>query len=236
MKRLHISFVLALVTLLTASAVVPAMAASSYWQRMAGGFPNNVVVHEYVYDYQGEELTITARIPQLVGVADALWQIEFNHSLRERLTAYVTDLKGLAAEAWALGFEFRTHPYEGIVDFEIKLNRGGLLSIAIVNYAYTGGAHGMTYYDYINVDLTNGQTINFTQFFNTDEELQRAAGVIDAEISEQPYQFFVNSFSAADFNENQGFYLQDTQAVICFGLYEIAPYASGIQEFAVSAP
>ncbi|MDI9458955.1 MAG: RsiV family protein [Limnochordia bacterium] len=30
--------------------------------------------------------------------------------------------------------------------------------------------------------------------------------------------------------------MTDSHVVVCFGLYELAPYASGIQEFAVSAP
>ncbi len=234
-KSSKTGFVFLLVTLL-ATGAVPARAANSYWGRMAGGFPNDVVVYEHVYQYQGEELTITARIPQIAGAADALWQAEFNQNLRNRLDTYVSGLRELAAEAWALDIEYRTQPYEGVVDFEIKLNRGGLLSIAIVNYAYTGGAHGMTYYDYINVDLTNGQPIGFSQLFSTNEELERAAGIIDAIIAEQPYQFFVTEFLVTDFSENQSFYIQDTQAVISFGLYELAPYASGVQEFAISAP
>lgn len=236
MKRLPTRLIFVLVTLLILAAAGPVMAANSYWQRMAEGFPNEVVVYEHVREYHAPELTIIARIPQLAGTADTLWQTEFNQGLRDRLEAYVSDLKGLAAEAWALDAEYRTQPYEGVVDFEVKLNRGGLLSISIVNYAYTGGAHGMTYYDYLNVDLTNGQLIDFSQLFDTSEELERAAGIIDAQIAEQPHQFFIDGFLVADFHEDQGFYLQDTQAMICFGLYELAPYSSGIQEFAIPAP
>jgi hypothetical protein len=232
------SAVSVLVILLIASAMVQAEIVNSYWQRMAEGFPNPTLVHEYVYEYRGPELEITARIPQLAGVADSLWEADFNQNLRDRLDAYVTELKESAQEAWSLGAEseYRPFPYEGIVDFEVKLNQGGLLSIAVLNYTYTGGAHGMTYYDYINVDLTSGHPIGFGELFNTDAELERAAGVIDARIKEEQDHFFIDTFAQDQFNEDQGFYLKDTQVVICFGLYDLAPYAYGIQEFAISAP
>ncbi|MCK9525696.1 MAG: DUF3298 and DUF4163 domain-containing protein [Limnochordia bacterium] len=225
-----------LVVLLVAGARVEVAAANSYWQRMGEGFPNSILVHEYVYEYRGPELEITARIPQLAGVDSALWQAEFNESMHHHLEAYVAELKDVAAEVLGFDEEHPRFPYEGIMDFEVKLNRGGLLSIAIVNYSYTGGAHGMTYYDYINVDLTVGHHISFHELLDSEAELNRAAEIVNAKISEQPDHFFVDSFTPSEFHEEQGFYLQDTGAVICFGLYELAPYAYGISEFAVPAP
>lgn len=237
MRRLGMTSVLLLfVVLCCASAVVYAGAANSYWQRMAEGFPNSILVYDYVYEYRGSELEITARIPQLAGMADSVWQTDFNQDLRDRLDAYVTELQELAAEAWSLDAEYHPFPYQGIVDFEVKLNQGGLLSIAVLDYTYTGGAHGMTYYDYINVDLTSGHHIGFGDLFNTDDELERASGLIAARIAEEPSQFFIDTFTADQFHEDQGFYLQDTQVVICFGLYELAPYAHGIQAFSIPAP
>ena len=35
------------------------------------------------------------------------------------------------------------------------------------------------------------------------------------------------------FAEDQSFYFKDDHIVVVFGLYEIAPYAAGIQEFAL---
>ncbi len=235
MKKVHV-ISLVLITLLVASAMVQTVDASSYWDRIAEGFSNPVVVHEYVYEYRAEDLEITARIPQLVGAFDTTWQGEFNQNLRERLDVYLLELKELAQVAWELEQEFRPFPYEAIVDFEVKLNQGGLLSIAIVNYAYLGGAHGMTVFTYVNLDLTTGQTVRFEQLFNTDVELERAANVIHERIVAEPDWFFIDEFTVDLFNEDQDFYLQDTRAVICFGHYELAPYSSGIQEFAIPAP
>lgn len=207
-----------------------------YWQRMAEGFQNRVVVHEYVYVHESPDLEVSVRIPQLVGTFDPEWEQGFNQNLRDRLAAYVTELKEIAAEAWDLEGEYRPFPYQGIVDFEVKLNRGGLLSIAIVNYVFTGGAHGTTAHEYINLDLTTGQSISFHALFNTDAELERAAEKIDAKIGEEPDWFFIDKFTPELFAADQGFFLQDHHAVICFAHYELAPYAAGVQEFAVPAP
>jgi hypothetical protein len=235
MRGIRIVAMLSAIVFLLVANVAGAAEVNSYWQRMGEGFPNTIAVHEYVYEYKAADLEIKARIPQLVGVGSELWQAEFNQRIRGRLDEFVTRLNEMAVEAHDIE-GFSGLPYEGIVDFEVKLNQGGLLSIALVNYAYTGGAHGMTYYDYINIDLTSGHQIAFSDLFNSEAELKRATEIIRMEIKEEPDRFFSDSFSSSEFQEGQGFYLQDTHAVICFGLYELAPYAHGIQEFTIPAP
>ena len=228
--------ILAAMLFLLATSLVGASGVNSYWQRMGDGFPNVVTVHEYVYELVTPELEISARLPQLVGVANEKWEAEFNQRLRDQFHMYVEEMKGMIVEFGDPGEDYHGFPYQGIVDFEVKLNQGGLLSLAIINYSFTGGAHGMTYFEYINVDLTSGHRIAFTDLFDSEVELERAAEIIDAKIKEEVEHFFIDSFSVTDFQEDQGFYLQDTQAVICFGLYELAPYAHGIQEFAIPTP
>lgn len=228
--------VLATMLFLLATSLVGASSVNSYWQRMGDGFPNVVTVHEYVYELVTPELEISARLPQLVGVANEKWEAEFNQRLRDQFHMYVEEMKDMIVEFGDPGEDYHGFPYQGIVDFEVKLNQGGLLSLAIINYSFTGGAHGMTYFEYINVDLTSGHRIAFTDLFDSEVELERAAEIIDAKIKEEVENFFIDSFSVTDFQEDQGFYLQDTQAVICFGLYELAPYAHGIQEFAIPTP
>ncbi|NLL42886.1 MAG: DUF3298 and DUF4163 domain-containing protein [Firmicutes bacterium] len=236
MKRLNRTFIAAALLVFLAGSLAPALAAQSIWQRMAQGFPNSLVVYEYVYEYEGPGLTVSAQIPQLIGAPDLAWQEAFNQGLRDNLADYASWLKDIAAEALELDSEYRPQPYAGFVDFEVKLNQGGLLSIAVVNYVYTGGAHGMTYYDYLNIDLTCGQPISFSQIFDTEAEIERAAAVIAEQIKQERDLFFDDTFTSDQFREDQGFYLQENHAVICFTLYELAPYSSGIPEFAISAP
>lgn len=145
------------------------------------------------------------------------------------------ELKQMVLEAQEAGFAFYA-PFQGIVLFDVKLNQGGLLSLVVTVYTYTGGAHGMTTRNYINLDLTTGEPLKFPHLFADDAELARAAALIDAEVKAEPERFFIQGFSADAFQPDQDFYLTPNQAVVCFGLYEIAPYVAGIQEFAVPAP
>lgn len=218
------------VVLLILATFVQIAGASSYWERMSQGFSNQVVVYDYGLNFQSPELEVSARVPQLMGAGDLMWQAQFNTTLREKLKEFAAELQAIAA------YDDQRHPYQGIVDFEVKLNRGGLLSIAVQTYSYTGGAHGMTTVEYLNLDLTTGQELSFNDLFPSEAEIERAAQAIDAEIAANPEWFFIDQFSSDLFTEHQGFYLQDHHVVVCFGLYELAPYVAGIQEFAVSAP
>lgn len=227
MKKLRISGVVVFVFFFVL--VVHPVGASSYWQRISEGFSNQVLVYDYFYNYDSAELEITAKVPQLFGMSDLNWQNTFNSALQEGVEEFAAQLQEIVTAD-------QTHPYQGIIDYEVKLNRGGLLSLAITFYTYTGGAHGMTWYVYHNIDLTTGHELSFYDLFDSEIEVERAASIIDSKIVQEPDWFFIDHFTPALFSENQGFYLQDKQVVICFGLYELAPYAAGIQEFVVSAP
>lgn len=225
-----------LVLVMVFSSLGAAQAASSYWQRMAAGYPNQLVVYDYIYEYSSPEAVINAKVPQLYGFPDVKWQEELNQKMRQAVQDLADLVKGAAEEAKELEEIFHAFPYAGVIEYHLKLNQGGLLSIEVVTYTFTGGAHGMTVCDYINVDLTTGRQLSFADLFDTDEELARAAGVINAKIAEQPEWYFIEQFTPGLFEAEQGFYLTEDAVAICFPLYEIAPYAAGIQEFAVSAP
>lgn len=235
MKRLQLaSLVLVIVLLLTS--LVHSASVNSYWTRMERGFPNSVEVYGYEYEYRSPQLEISAHIPQLAGALDATWQAEFNQNLKNHLATYIAEMQEIAQIAEPLAPDAPTYVYQVIVDYEVKLNHGGLLSIALLTYSYTGGAHGMTFLEYLNFDLTTGLALEFSDLFTSEAELERAAELISTAISVEPELYFIDNFGPELFGINQGFYLQDKQVVVCFGLYEIAPYVAGIQEFAVPAP
>lgn len=233
MKKLCVMGLVLLFVLTTLGAVE---AAGSFWQRMAKGYPNDLVVYEYVYEYHSPEAEITARVPQLAGAHDLGWQEHFNEVMRQAVHELTASVLEAAEQSKELESFLWTFPYHGHIDFELKLNQGGLLSIVLETYTFTGGAHGMVYRSYINVDLMTGQEISFWDLFDTEGELARAVDVINERIAQEPEWYFIDQFTPGLFAEEQGFYLTDSHAVICFEVYEIAPYAAGIQEFAVSAP
>ncbi|HHY16332.1 MAG TPA: DUF3298 and DUF4163 domain-containing protein [Firmicutes bacterium] len=230
--RKRLMFVLVLAVILGAC---PGVRAETLWDRMGKGFPNREQVYEYVYELRSPQLQIDVALPQIIGAADAAWQGRFNQKLLDFAEQFTAELREIAHQSEQAGFEFHA-PFEGIIRFDLKLNSGGLSSLVIQTYTYTGGAHGMTVRDYINLDLTTGEHLRFRDFFATEAELERAAEIINAKVVAEPQRFFIREFTADEFLADQDFYLESGRAVICFGLYEIGPYVAGIQEFAVSAP
>jgi hypothetical protein len=49
--------------------------------------------------------------------------------------------------------------------FELKTNEKGVLSLTIINYAYSGGAHGLTRMKGLTFDILTGKNILFLNYF-----------------------------------------------------------------------
>ena len=81
------------------SSLGAAQAASSYWQRMAAGYPNQLVVYDYIYEYSSPEAVINAKVPQLYGFPDVKWQEELNQKMRQAVQDLADLVKGAAEEA-----------------------------------------------------------------------------------------------------------------------------------------
>ena len=56
---------------------------------------------------------------------------------------------------------------------------------------------------------------------------------INRQISKDPDRYFSGKDGFNGIVDNQNFYVKNNTIVIYFGLYEIAPYASGISEFII---
>lgn len=210
-----------------------------YWLRIRDGFPNQATVLEQVYEKEDDTVYIRASIPRIWGVGNLEWQDRVNREIAEGVNAFVDDIVDSAAEAKAM-FEQEEWdhfiPYVGQVDYDVKLNWGGLLSLTLTFYQYTGGAHGMTHVEVLNFDLTTGYSLEFDDLFPTDSDKEMVVAVINEQISQSPEWFFIPEFDQSMFQPEQSFYLQEGEVVTYFSLYEISPYAAGIPEFTISVP
>lgn len=122
-------------------------------------------------------------------------------------------------------------------DFEVKKNSDNILSILVMYYKYSGGAHG--YYENVayNIDMRNGKILSLKDLFKENTNYKE---VINNEIRKQiedkgkKDKENVGIYQFTSIKDNQKFYIQDDNIVIYFELYEIAPYAAGIPEFLVN--
>lgn len=116
--------------------------------------------------------------------------------------------------------------------FELKTNERNVLSISLIMYNYTGGAHGMTYIKSLTFDIQTGREYALADLFkpnsgyvvkiNTDIRAQIAARQLP----------LLGEFTGI--KPDQDFYIADKALVIYFQLYDLVPYVYGFPAFPIS--
>ncbi|WP_218092235.1 stalk domain-containing protein [Paenibacillus solanacearum] len=182
-------------------------------------------------------ITVDLSIPVIEGLKDAHYQEELNDLIYRQAMKDMDTLKTQAAEevvhAKEAGYEMR--PYELNIQYKLKADggsgSGGMFSLQILTYTYTGGAHGGTRSDNYNVwNEQAAKTIELKNLFGEgykafiDEKIKQA-------IASNPDPYFPDTFKGI--SDTQNFYIERGDAVIQFAQYEIAPYASGMPEFRI---
>lgn len=123
------------------------------------------------------------------------------------------------------------------VDFDIKKNSNNILSILIKYYKNAGGAHG--YYENVayNIDSISGKILTLDNLFKEGIDYK---SVINEEIRRQIQELIKldkqnkGVYEFKGIKDHQKFYIQDDNLVVYFDLYEIAPYAAGVPQFAIN--
>ncbi|WP_373599295.1 DUF3298 and DUF4163 domain-containing protein [Paraclostridium bifermentans] len=127
------------------------------------------------------------------------------------------------------------YQYEAFADYNYIYNKDNIVSIPITMYEFTGGAHGFTTLKSFNYDIKNGVEIKLGDLFSEDcNYTEIINGYIAKEISKDKSIYFTGEEGFKGISDNQNFYIEEDGVVVYFGLYEIAPYSSGIPKFKIS--
>jgi hypothetical protein len=113
----------------------------------------------------------------------------------------------------------------------ILYNDNNLLSYYLLNYAYTGGAHGMETHDFTVVSIETGKTLLLNDIFIPGfeaqltkfltEKLKVMVGIKSTE------KLSDNGFFVDDIAPNTNFYITSNGIGFVYNHYEIAPYVNG---------
>lgn len=132
---------------------------------------------------------------------------------------------------------FPVHKYQGTQNYIVPFRQGGMISVYIEQYLYTGGAHGNTLRTSKTWNIYTGEEIELPSFFpcivNLEEKIEEE---IIKQIEEQIQKgsaFYFDSYPELvreNFRKDH-FYVSHNGIVIYFLPYEIAPYSSGTVEF-----
>lgn len=127
------------------------------------------------------------------------------------------------------------YQYEAFVDYNYVYNKDSIVSIPITMYEFTGGAHGFTTLTSFNYDIKEGNKIKLSDLFSEGCNYKEIInGHIAKEINKDKSIYFSGEEGFKGISDNQTFYIEEDGIVIYFGLYEIAPYSSGIPKFKIS--
>lgn len=116
--------------------------------------------------------------------------------------------------------------------FEQKTNEKDYLSLSLFNYAYTGGAHGITLQQSLTFKQSSGQTYTLAQLFKPGSNyVRRISADVSAQIKARKMDT-LEPFKAI--RPDQDYYLADRSLIIYFQLYELAAYVFGFLYFPIS--
>lgn len=129
-----------------------------------------------------------------------------------------------------LGF-FEESLEEMLSYFEVKTNERNVLSLSLITYSFTGGAHGMTIVKSLTFDTRTSESYSLASLFKPDSNyVQRLSDIVGEQIKEWETPL-LDEFKGI--RPNQDFYLADHTIVLYFQLYEITPYAAGFPYFPI---
>lgn len=158
--------------------------------------------------------------PQVTGLANPAAQSAINLQIITELTRLMQELGyGNASLVEMTGY------------YEVKTNERGVLSLLLVVYSFTGGAHGLTIAKGLTFDIHTGQRYRLADLFKPDSNYRNVlSGMIGEMITEwevpvlEPFE---------SISSDQDFYLADHSLTVFFQLYELTPYVYGFPYFPI---
>ncbi len=183
-----------------------------------------------------EQRDIDLNIPVINGMRNSDFQDKLNSMFEEKVIKFAEDIQDFAKEdeEYAKEHNFPFIGYAAYTRFEVTYIEDDLISLYITYYSYTGGAHGMTYREYYNIDLKSETLLELKDLFDIAADYKTLINQeIRKQMEKEPERYFKEFLSTASISDNHSYYFTDGGIVIYFDLYEIAPYASGIPEFEI---
>jgi len=116
--------------------------------------------------------------------------------------------------------------------YELKNNQRRILSLSLINYAFSGGAHGLTIIKSPTFNVETGKVYELKELFKPGADyVKRLSEIIKVRIKERDIPLLVDFKSI---RPDQDYYIADKCLVIYFQLYEITPYVYGFPYFPIS--
>lgn len=116
--------------------------------------------------------------------------------------------------------------------YEIKTNERGILSLALSNYAFSGGAQGLTILKSLTMDVETGKSYELKDLFKPDSDyVKKLSEIVYEQIKARDIQL-IEKFPGIQ--PDQDYYIADKSLVISYQECEITPCYYGSLYFPIS--
>lgn len=116
--------------------------------------------------------------------------------------------------------------------YEVKTNERNVLSLTLINYAFTGGAHGNTLQQGLTFDMETGDIISLEDLFKEGYNYQEILSMLVLEQIKARDIYVLGEYQGI--SQDQDFYIADKSLIIFFKLYALVPYVYGFPYFPIS--
>ncbi|MDI3091314.1 DUF3298 domain-containing protein [Priestia megaterium] len=116
--------------------------------------------------------------------------------------------------------------------YELKTNERNVLSLTLVNFAYSGGAHGLTVVVPLTFNVLTGKTYQLKDLFKKESNYVSVLSKIVGEQIKERDIMVLGEYKGI--KPDQDFYIADKSLVLFYQLYDLAPYVYGIPYFPIS--
>ena len=193
-----------------------------------------ITITDLVIKEDHKALKVDMVFPLVQGVKDKQVEEKINQTIQKDVlnfkemlqTESEKYLQGAKEEGWEI------RKYIATIYYIVHYQKDDLLSLSVFYYRYTLGAHGHTLQRAYNFNLESGEEILLGDILKGKRDY---VDIINQEIKREielnPQEYFSEWSVFQSISEEQPFYLIEDGIVVYFGLYEIAPYASGIRYF-----
>ncbi|WP_318614119.1 DUF3298 and DUF4163 domain-containing protein [Sporosarcina sp. YIM B06819] len=164
---------------------------------------------------------VTVYYPVVVHLPNINVQSTINHAI-------VTTLNKLLVEQ----SYYEPSLVELVAYFELKTNQRGLLSLNLIVYSFTGGAHGTTVIKSLTFDTKTGKQYELKDLFKPGSDyVKQLSDIIRQRIKDWNIDLLDPPFK--EIRSDQDFYIGDTTLVIYFQQYEITAGVWGFPYFPI---
>lgn len=159
--------------------------------------------------------------PQVYGFSDICVQDKINNLILEEIYNQIVEQ----------GY-YQNPETEITGTWELKNNDKGIFSLTLINYGFSGGAHGLTIVNGLTFNVETGKKYELKELFKPNSDYIK---VLSRHIKEQIKERDIPTIGEFEhIKPNQDFYVADLTLVIFFQEYEITPYVVGIPYFPIS--